>query len=165
MKNPVFKINERGEWYYNNSLISRKSLIKLFSKVLVRYNDGTFHLKTPVEDFEIFVFDVPFFIVNAWLEISNNKKIIMETNVGDIIELGKSNPLWIENNSYSNGLVPYVLVRSGIAAKVSRSVYYDLASFMVEKKIKGLLKNVLESNDCFFEMDLEKNRKDFIGYK
>ena len=68
MKNPVFKINELGEWYYKDSKITRNSLVKLFSKILVRYNDGSYHLKTPVEDEEIYVVDAPFYIINYELK-------------------------------------------------------------------------------------------------
>lgn len=163
MKNPVFKINEHGEWYYNNSLISRKSLVKLFSTVLTRYEDGTFHLKTPVEDLEINVVDAPFIVTDFRVEKKNIQKVIFETNVGDIIELGKKNPLWVEENSFNKGLIPYVLVRSGLIAKISRSVYYNLASIIVEKKINGSFRSVLESNNNFFELDMVKKREVFIG--
>jgi len=163
MKNPVFKINEHGEWYYNNSLISRKSLVKLFSTVLTRYEDGTFHLKTPVEDLEINVVDAPFMIVDFSIEKKFYQKVLFETNVGDVFELSKKNPLWVEKNSFNKGLIPYVLVRSGIIAKISRSVYYNLASIIIEKKINGSFRSVLESNNHFFELDVIKNREIFIG--
>jgi len=162
MKNPVFKINEHGEWYYNNSLISRKALVKLFSTVLTRFEDGTFHLKTPVEDIEIDVVDVPFIVIDFKVVKNQFQKIIFETNVGDIFELGKNNPLWVEKNLSNKGLIPYVLVRSGIIAKLSRSVYYNLVSVVTEKKINGSLRSVIESNNHFFELDLVKKRKFLI---
>ena len=163
MKNPVFKINEHGEWFYRNSKIARLSLVKLFSSILVRYDDGSYHLKTPVEDEEILVEDVPFFIINSSIKKLNNQIICLETNVGDLIEIGKSNPIWVEKNIYNEGLVPYVLVRSGIIAKISRPVYYDLAKYIVEKEINGCIKNVLESNNYFFDLDTENKREKFLS--
>ncbi len=163
MKNQFFKINERGEWYYKDSKITRNSLVKLFSKILVRYNDGSYHLKTPVEDEEIYVVDAPFYIINYELKKIDKQIISLETNVGDLVEIGKDHPIWVEKNIYNQGLVPYVLIRSGIVAKVSRSVYYDLAEYIVEKEIDGCIKNVLESNNCIFDLDTENKREKFLS--
>ena len=65
----------------------------------------------------------------------------------------------VEKNPSNQGLIPYALVRSGIIAKLSRSVYYNLISIVTEKKINGSFRSVLESNNHFFELDLVKKRK------
>ena len=57
-------IDQHGEWYYKKSKITRKTMIKLFSTILVRDIDNTFHLRTPVEDVLVEVIDVPFIITN-----------------------------------------------------------------------------------------------------
>ena len=54
----------------------------------MRYDDGSYHLKTPVEDEEIIVEDVPFFIINFSVRKLDNQIICLETNVGDLIEIG-----------------------------------------------------------------------------
>ena len=59
--------------FRKDSKITRNSLVKLFSQILVRYNDGSYHLKTPVEDEEILVEDVPFFIINSSIRKLINK--------------------------------------------------------------------------------------------
>jgi len=162
MNNPIFKINARGEWYYNNSIISRKSLVKLFSSVLTRYKDGSFHLKTPVEDVLIEIEDVPFIIINLRIKYENCQIVYFETNVGDIIKLGQNNPLWMEKNNRNNELLPYVLVKEGIAAKISRAVYYDLIELVIEKNVNGNSRNIIESDNCIFDVDIAKDRKNFI---
>ena len=163
MNNPIFKINSRGEWYYNNSIISRNSLVKLFSSILTRYKDGTFHLKTPVEDVLIEIEDVPFIIIDLKIKYEDCQIIYFETNVGDIIKLGKHNPLWMEKKNRDKQLLPYVLVKAGIGAKISRSVYYNLAEVVIKKNIDDNIRNVIESDNCFFDIDIAKDRKEFIG--
>ena len=43
------RIARDGTWFYMNSPIGRKPLVKLFSSVLRRDEDGKFYLVTPVE--------------------------------------------------------------------------------------------------------------------
>ncbi len=49
-----------GTWYYMNSPIGRKPLMKLFASVLRHDDDGKYYLVTPVEKCGIRVDDAPF---------------------------------------------------------------------------------------------------------
>ena len=58
------KIKSNGEWFYQNELIQKKALIKLFSSVLVADSKGNFYLETPAEKGKIEVVDAPFIITD-----------------------------------------------------------------------------------------------------
>ena len=83
MTNVPFKIDYNGEWFYHGTIINRKSIIKLFSSVLVIDEDGTYHLRTPVEDCLVEVEDVPFIINRVQvLNKGGEQIIIFKTNLG-----------------------------------------------------------------------------------
>lgn len=58
-----FRIARDGTWFYRGSPIGRKPLVRLFSTVLRRENDGSFWLVTPAERGRITVDDAPFVAV------------------------------------------------------------------------------------------------------
>ena len=157
MTNIPFKINYNGEWFYHETLINRKSIIKLFSTILELDEDGSYHLRTPVEDCLVQVEDVPFIITS--FKLINNKKglkcFCFETNLDQKIELGPTHPLWMKKLKKSKELIPYVLFEKGISARVSRSVYYDLADFIEIKKQKNKMIKGIISNNVFFPLDRE----------
>ncbi len=132
------KINSNGDWFYNNSLIKKKTLIKLFSSVLVGDNKGNFYLETPAEKGKIIVEDAPFVIKDFIIKgSSNNRSIIFVTNIDEEIVLSKKNPLFykLKNKSY----IPYIILRKNINAKITRSVYYQLVNkFIKQSKKKEL---------------------------
>ena len=43
------KIDKEGRWYYNNSPIGRKALVKLFSSVIEKDTNNAYWLVTPAE--------------------------------------------------------------------------------------------------------------------
>ena len=52
-----------GTWFYMNSPIGRKPLVKLFASVLRHDEDGKYYLVTPVEKCGIRVDDAPFLAI------------------------------------------------------------------------------------------------------
>ena len=54
------KIARDGQWYYDNSPIGRKKLVRLFSTILRHDEDGEHYLVTPVEKIRVEVEDAPF---------------------------------------------------------------------------------------------------------
>ena len=163
MNKAPFLIDEYGEWYYKGSKITRKPMVKLFSSILIRKEDNTFHLKTPVEDVLVEVLDVPYVVTS--LDVVNNNNLIyisFVTNVDTKFIIGKDNPLWMEGKKDSNELIPYSLVNNGLIAKVSRSVYYELAGFLDTKKIKKIIHTGIYSGHEFFILDKVTSRNNFI---
>ena len=163
MKKAPFLIDEYGEWYYMGSKITRKPMVKLFSSILTKDRDNTFHLRTPVEDVLVEVIDAPYLVTS--LDIVNNNNltyISLTTNVGVQFIVGKNNPIWVEEKDSSEELIPYSLVKRGLIAKVTRPVYYELAGFLDTKNIKNIEHTGIYSGKDFFILDKPKLRNIFI---
>ena len=122
------RIGYDGRWYYRGSPIERKPLVKLFSSVLKRDDEGQFWLETPAEKGLIEVEDAPFVIVEAeWRDRGAGQVIALTTNVDDTVPLDAAHPLRVVENPATGEPRPYVTVRDGLEALVSRPVFYELA--------------------------------------
>jgi len=120
-------IRRDGTWIYQNSPIGRKPLVRLFSRVLRRDEDGRFYLVTPAEKVDVAVEDAPFLAVE--MEVTGtgrDQSIVFRTNVDDAVACGPEHPLRFEVEEGSGGLKPYLLVRGRLEALVTRALYYDL---------------------------------------
>lgn len=111
-----------GTWLHEGSPIGRMELVRLFSTVLQREDDG-FVLKTPVEVAEVLVDDSPFVVVE--MKKDQAGVIQFRTNIDDWIVWDKNHPLNMK------GGVPYLFIREGIEARINTSVYYELADMGV----------------------------------
>ena len=126
------RIARDGTWYYHGSPIGRKEMVRLFASVLNRREDGSYWLGTPVEEGTIEVEDAPF--VTTALSIEGEGEaanLAFTTNVDDEVPLDEAHPLRVAEGE--QGPMPYVLVRDGLEAKISRSIYYELAERAVEQ--------------------------------
>ena len=131
------RIGADGTWYYQGSPIGRKPLVKLFSTVLSRDEDGVFWLTTPVEHGTIEVEDAPFIAVEMVIdqaEAGTDQVIRFRTNLDDWVEVDDDHPLRVVHDDATGEPSPYVYVRKGLEAKIARSVYYDLVTLAVEGK-------------------------------
>jgi hypothetical protein len=163
MSNAPFLINEHGDWYYKASKINRHAMVKLFSTILVRDNDNTFHLRTPVEDVLVDVIDVPYIIKEMFVKNQGSLKYIyFKTNVDNILTAGIKNPIWLEKKKNKDELIPYVLVKKGLIAKISRPVYYQLMELLDIKNIKNIMYNGVYSGKEFFILDQPSSRNKYL---
>jgi uncharacterized protein len=121
------RIDRNGTWYCRGSPIGRHALVKLFSTVLRRDQDGLYWLTTPVENGRIEVDDSPFVAVELIAEGAGRNQIIrFRTNVDDIVTLDTSHALRVVHDPASSEPRPYVHVRKGLEARLARAVYYHL---------------------------------------
>ena len=133
------KIKSNGEWLYQNSLIKKEALIKLFASVLISDGKGNFYLETPAEKGKIEVEDTPFVIINFGIKgLNKNQEIIFKTNIDEEIVLSKKNSLFYKK--YKQSFIPYIVIRKNINAKILRSVYYQLVNKFINKNTKKRLK-------------------------
>lgn len=138
-----------GRWYHQGGEITRPAMIRAFSTLLRREMDGSYWLVTPHEMLSIGVEDVPFLAVEARLEgEGTNASIAMRLNTDDLVIAGPENS--IELRAYEGTAVPYVHVRSGLWARCTRSVYYELAEFALAS---GTNPSGLWSNGHFFSFE------------
>lgn len=118
-----------GIWYYMNSPIGRKPLMKLFASVLRHDDDGKYYLVTPVEKCGIRVDDAPFVAIRMGREgEGRGQTISFETNTDDAVTVDGAHPLRFAVEQGTDGLKPYVLVRARLEALVSRALFYDLVA-------------------------------------
>jgi hypothetical protein len=123
------RIAADGTWFYMNSPIGRKPLVKLFSSVLRHDDDGRFYLVTPVEKCAIKVDDAPFTAIRMTVAGEGTGQVIrFETNVDDEVTVDAAHPLRFETETGTQGLKPYVRVRAALDALVSRALFYDLVA-------------------------------------
>ncbi|UXS02151.1 DUF1285 domain-containing protein [Agrobacterium tumefaciens] len=123
------EIRADGTWFYMGTPIGRAPLVRLFSTVLRKDEDGQTYLVTPVEKVAIKVADAPFIAVEMIVtEKEGEPRLTFRTNVGDVVEIGEDHPLRFEIAGENNELKPYILVRGRLEALVSRAVMYDLVA-------------------------------------
>ncbi|MFC5386099.1 DUF1285 domain-containing protein [Aquamicrobium segne] len=121
------EIRADGTWFYLGTPIGRPALVRLFSTVLRKDEDGRTYLVTPVEKVGIKVVDAPFVAVEVDVSQRNGQQIVtFRTNVGDVVEAGPDHPLRFVEEDKTGGLKPYVLVRGRLEALASRPVMYQL---------------------------------------
>ena len=121
------KITRDGQWYYANSPIGRKKLVRLFSTILRHDEDGEYYLVSPVEKIRVEVEDAPF-IATMMTVIGKGQTQVLrfETNVGDFTEAGPEHPLRFYLDAETDEPSPYIHVRARLEALISRAVFYDL---------------------------------------
>lgn len=128
------RIDRNGTWFYHGSPIGRKALVRLFSTVLKREDDGSYWLETPVEKGRVEVEDVPFLAVEMETEgEGRNTRLRFRTNVEDWVTLDDDHPLRVEHDADTGEPSPYITVRPGIEARLARPVYYELVEHGVEE--------------------------------
>ena len=121
------EIRADGTWFYMGTPIGRAPLVRLFSTVLRRDEDGKTYLVTPVEKVGIRVVDAPFLAVEMSDGVENgDAALIFRTNTGDVVAAGPEHPLRFVIHGDNRELKPYLLVRGRLEALVSRAVMYDL---------------------------------------
>ena len=116
------RIARNGLWFHEGTPIGREALVRLFASVLRKDPDG-YHLVTPVEKMKIAVEDAPFIAVRV---DRVGESLVFTTNVGDVVEAGPEHPLRIARDAGTGEPQPYVHIRRGLEARLSRPVFYEL---------------------------------------
>jgi hypothetical protein len=146
------RIASDGTWFYLKTPIGRPALVKLFASVLKREGDRYF-LVTPVEKCGITVDDAPFLAVELKAEEGSRGRVLhFRTNVDDWVACGPHHALRFEPEAGTGGLKPYLHVRRGLWAKVTRALFYDLVALGEEREIAGKRMFGVASNGEFYVM-------------
>jgi hypothetical protein len=125
------RIARDGTWFHQGTPIGRRELVRLFSTILRKDPEG-YVLVTPGEKMRIRVDDAPFLAVLMRVEgEGRDQRLIFTTNVGDEMVAGDANPIRVETNRKTDEPAPYVHVRGGMEARISRNVFYQLADMTV----------------------------------
>ncbi len=144
-------IKSDGTWFYMGTPIGRQALVKLFSTVLRKDEDGKTYLVTPVERVGITVEDAHFIAVEMNARDEDGEQIItFRTNMDDLFEAGPDNPMRFVIVEENDGVKPYVLVRGRLEAVLARSVMYELIAHGEEIEVDGVLMFAIRSNGITF---------------
>ncbi len=133
------EIRADGSWWHEGGRINREKLVRLFSTILRRDDDGKIYLVTPVEKVIVHVEDAPFIAVRLDRagETGPNQSLAFTTNVGDIAVAGPDHVLRVETDAETLEPAPYLNVRAGLEAKLSRPVFYELVQLAVPNPENG----------------------------
>ncbi len=147
------EIKADGTWFYMGTPIGRKPLVRLFSTVLRKDEDGRTYLVTPAEKVGIRVEDAPFVAVE--MQISGKgaeQRLTFRTNVSDVVTADAGHPLRFAVDEASGGLKPYLRVRGRLEALVTRAVMYDLVALGEEIAVDGVACFAVRSGGAVFPL-------------
>lgn len=140
------RIARDGTWFHEGSPIARPAMVRLFSTILRREEDGSFVLVTPGEKLSIEVEDAPFVAVEVKSDGEGDRRTLaFRLNTGDVIVAGPLHPIHLRDGT--DGPHPYLEVRRGLEALVARPVYYELAEAALAEEA---IPPGLWSNGSFF---------------
>ena len=158
------RIARDGTWYYHGSPIGRKAIAKLFATVLRREDDGSYWLVTPAERGRIDVDDVPFVAVALDVRHEGGRQqLVFTTNLVDEVAAGPEHRLWIDPGAGAEGGTPYLHVRRGLNARLSRPVYYQLADLAVVEETGAGRGYGVWSEGVFFPLGPAPPHRDLDG--
>ena len=143
------RIARDGTWYHEGAPIRRPEMARLFSTVLRREPDARHVLVTPVEKLDIEVDSTAFRAVEMQSEgEGRDRRIAFRLDSGDAVMLDAEHPLQVV--ATEQGPSPRLLVRHGLEAELSRSVYYELAELALAE---GADPPGIWSAGAFFPLD------------
>ncbi len=144
------RIASDGTWFYAGTPITRPAMVTLFAGIM-RKDPERYVLVTPVECVGITVEDAPFIGVAMTVE---HGTLVFTTNVGDIARAGAEHALRFELDDHS-GVKPYIHVRGGLWAKLTRALALDLLDRAVSREQGGYECHGIVSGDVFFPIDAD----------
>lgn len=123
------RIAADGSWYHEGTRFERAALARLFASILKREGDEYF-LVTPVEKWRLRVDCTPFVATDCdVIGEGGERQLVFSTNVGERVHCSAAHPLqMIDFPAGSGATIPCVAVRSGLLARIERSVYYRLVA-------------------------------------
>lgn len=127
------EIRADGSWWHDGTRITRERLVRLFSRILRKDEDGTTYLVTPYEKVIVQVADAPFRAVRVDVagDPGKDQRLVFLTNLGDVTEAGPERAIRVTFDPQTAEPSPYVRVRGRLDAKLTRAVYYELANLTV----------------------------------
>ena len=142
------RIARDGTWFYQGTPIGRPALVRLFSTILRRDDDG-YVLVTPVEKVGIKVDDAPFVAVDFQRK---GDDLVFETNVGDRVTADAHHPIRVTRDADTGEPAPYIQVRDRLEALIDRKSFYRLADLGEEAEVDGTTWFGVRSGGAFFPM-------------
>lgn len=118
----LMRIAANGDWFHDGGKIKRQAMVRAFSGLLSRADDGQHWLVTPYEKASIVVEDAPFIAVDV---AQRDGALAFRLNTDELILAGPDNALLARGNAETPSI--YLHVRRGLEARLNRSTYQQLA--------------------------------------
>lgn len=156
-------IDAQGHWYHEGDIFKRQKLVNLFASIL-RYESGQYFLVTPAEQLSIKVDDVAFLaeLLVSVHENPSEPSLQLVTQCGDIIALN-SDSQW-ELRRFQGEMIPYVLVRHQLWARVARHVFYQLVDIAINQQSDDDDSPVKSSDDNAMLSFISENTMFLLGH-
>ena len=120
------RIARDGTWFHEGEMIKRDAMVRLFATIL-RKEEERFYLVTPVEQLEIVVEDAPMMAIALEVEGEGTaQRVLLSTNGGDHVLVDAGHPIRVEDPMGVPS--PYVHVRDGLEARLTRPAFYALVN-------------------------------------
>ena len=130
------EVDAGGCWLYQGTGFRRHAIVKLFATVLRREGEE-FYLVTPPVKYRIKVADAPFLAVELKVVDEDGQQCLyFRTNMDDVVCADVQHPVFTAPSRDGSGDFPYIEVRDGLLARITRPVYYQLAE-MIEDSAEG----------------------------
>lgn len=147
------RIARDGRWYFDGSPIDRPEMVCLFASMLTRRPDGSFWLVTEDEMGRIEVEDAPFLAVEMFTCGGGRDMVLsFRTNIDAIVTVDAEHRLRLIADTATGEAIPYVEVRDGLEARLTRAVYYELVNHGFEETVGGEELYGLWSSGTFFPL-------------
>ncbi|MPT24069.1 MAG: DUF1285 domain-containing protein [Starkeya sp.] len=147
-------IDREGVWHHEGRPIRRPALVRLFASVLRR--EGERHvLVTPVEKLGITVEDAPFLAVAMAVEPEGAgegaPRLVFRTNLDDVVACDRDHKLRVDIRADGEPR-PYLYIRRGLWARLTRAVFLDLAERAEARVVDGRRVFSVASGGAFFAL-------------
>jgi len=110
-------------------------------------------LVTPAERGRISVEDAPFLAVE--LDVAGAgpaQSLSFRTNMDEIVTADEAHPLRVATDPVSGAPSPYILVRGGLEARLTRPVFYQLVDLGREERVGDATRFGVWSKNQFFPL-------------
>ncbi|MFV0278342.1 MAG: DUF1285 domain-containing protein [Parahaliea sp.] len=132
-------IRADGSWWHEGEPIVRPEIVRLFSKLLRREDDGHYYLVTPGEKWRLRVEAYPLLVTG--MERNAEGVFIATLNTGKEVALDSTHPLFLDSQHAG---VAGVGLDHGLRALCTRAAWYRLVEEAEEES--GI--PVVRSGDC-----------------
>ncbi|TCD02259.1 DUF1285 domain-containing protein [Erythrobacteraceae bacterium CFH 75059] len=122
------RIAADGQWFHDGAPITRPAMVRAFSGLLSRDDEGQHWLVTPFEKLSIAVEDAPFVAVDV---VRREGDLAFRLNTDDLVVAGPDHALLAEGDADHPRW--YVHVRRGCLARLNRSTFDQLAQIALEE--------------------------------
>jgi hypothetical protein len=128
------EIRTDGSWWHEGVRITREPLVRLFSTILRKDEDGTTWLVTPGEKVSVAVADAPFIAVRVdRIGEGADAALAFTTNLGDVAVAGPDRPITVKRDPQTGEPRPYVRIRGRLDARIGRAAFFELVDLAQER--------------------------------